>query len=821
MKSDEPRIETLIESLTLEEKVSLCAGSGPWHTTAVPRLGIPALKVSDGPNGVRGDGISGTRAACFPVGSALAATWNPDLIGAVGRALAEEAKTKGVGIVLGPTVNLHRHPLAGRNFECYSEDPYLTARIAVAFIRGVQHDGVGACVKHFVCNDSEFERLSISSEVSERALRELYLVPFEAAVREADVRAVMSAYNRINGTHASSHAPLLRDILKQEWGFPGLVISDWGAATETIANANGGLDLEMPGPPRTMGNALLTAVRDGHVEEAVVDDKVRRLLTTLDACGSLDAKAPEAEERSEDRPEHRALARRVAAESIVLVKNQGVLPLDPARIKRLAVIGPNAERAQIQGGGSSIVVPHYEVHPLAALAERLGSDVEILHEPGCRIDKYLPPLDPASLRPAGGEARPGLRLEYWNGPVGDGTPVETRIVRRCRAFWSGEFSPRVDGRHFGARYSGHFTAETSGVYAFGLQSAGPSWLYLDDQLLIENASNSEPGDGFFGHGSSERRTEISLQKGETYGFRVDFQRDPALPDAGIQFGMLPPQAPDGIERAVAAACRADAVLLVVGTSGEWETEGNDRRDLSLPGRQNELIERVLEARPDAVVALNVGSPVTLDWLENCRALLQLSFGGQELGHALTDILFGDINPSGRVPTTWPVRLEDTPAFPHYPGAEGRVAYGEDLWMGYRAYDTRGIEPLIPFGHGLSYTEFEYSDLRVPESTRAGQAIEVSIRVANLGTRSGQEVVQLYVRSLRSPFDRPDKELRAFAKIELESGQEERLLFRLAPRAFEAWDEDTGDWTLRPGDREIIVGASSRDLRARAPLRIIG
>ncbi len=819
MTKSEPRIETLLAALTLDEKVSLCAGSGPWHTTPVPRLGIPALKVSDGPNGVRGDGISGATAACFPVGAALAATWNTDLIGAVGEAVAEEARSKGAGVVLGPTVNLHRHPLAGRNFECYSEDPHLSARIAVAFIRGVQDSGVAACVKHFVCNDSEFERHSISSEVSETALRELYLVPFEAAVREAGVRSVMSAYNRINGVFASSHTELLRDILKSEWGFPGVVISDWGAALETVANATGGLDLEMPGPARCWGDALVRAVRNGQVDEALVDDKVRRLLGLLSSCGALDAPDEKTDERSEDRPEHRVLARRVAAESIVLLRNQGVLPLDPSQLRRLAVVGPHAERAMIQGGGSSIVAAHYEVHPLAALRERLGERVEIVHEPGLRIDKFVPPLDRARLRPADGQDRPGLLLEYWNGDIGQGSPVETRVVGRCRAFWSGRFSPHVDPKDFAARYSGTFSPEASGEYTFGLQSAGASRLYIDDALLIDNTSGQEPGDGFFGRGSAERRAGIQLQAGETYGFRVEFRTDAALRDAGIQFGALPPEPADGIERAVAAARSADAVLVLVGTSGEWESEGNDRRSLALPGRQDELVRAVLAACPDAVVGLNVGSPVSLDWLEECRALLQISFGGQELGNALADVILGEVNPAGRLPTTWPARLEDTPAFPHYPGEDGRVHYGEELLVGYRWYDTRGIEPLLPFGHGLSYTDFAYSDLQVPEEVRAGEAIEVSIRVANVGERSGQEVVQLYLRSLQSPFIRPQKELRAFAKILLAPGQEETVHFSLPRRAFECWDEDKGGWQIEAGEREIEVGASSRDIRARAPLRV--
>jgi beta-glucosidase len=645
-------------------------------------------------------------------------------------------------------------------------------------------------------------------------------VPFEAAVREADVRAVMSSYNRINGTFASSHAGLLRTVLKDEWGFGGLVISDWGAALETVANANGGLDLEMPGPARSMGDALLAAVRDGHVAEAVVDDKVHRLLATLAFCGALGADASPSEERSENRSEHRALARRVAAESIVLLRNQGVLPLDPAKLGRLALIGPNAARAVIQGGGSSIVAAHYETHPLAALRERLGEGVEIIHEAGLRIDKFVPPLDRAQLRPAGDEDRPGLRLEYWNGELGQGPPVETRVVGRCRAFWSGRFSPRVDPHHFAARYSGTFTPEASGEYTFGLQSAGASRLYIDDVLLIDNARSQEVGDGFFGRGSSERRAGIGLEQGEAYAFRVEFQSDPALPEAGIEFGALPPQPEDALVRAVEAARSADAVVLIVGTSGQWETEGNDRRDLELPGRQDELVRRVLAVCPDAVVALNVGSPVALDWLEECRALLQISFGGQELGNALADVLLGDVNPAGRLPTSWPARLEDTPAFSHYPGEGGRVQYAEELLVGYRWYDTRGIAPRLPFGHGLSYTEFAYRDLRAPETARSGDAVDVSIRVANVGDRPGQEVVQLYLRSLRSPFVRPDKELRAFAKIHLAPGQEETVRFTLERRAFESWDAAAGGWKLEAGEREIVVGASSRDIRARRALRIV-
>jgi beta-glucosidase len=364
------RIEELLSAMTLEEKVSMVAGSGMWHSTPVERLGIPALKMTDGPNGARGDNVSGATSACFPVGSALASTWNVDLIEEVGKALGQEAKTKGAQVLLGPTINIHRTPLGGRNFECYSEDPYLTSRLAVHFTQGVQSEKVSACLKHFVCNDSEFERHTISSEVEERPLREIYLAPFEAGVKEAGALSVMSSYNKVNGTYAASHKDLLTGVLKDEWGFEGFVVSDWGGSLETIGNANGGLDMEMPGPARIMGKKLVAAIKAGEVDEATIDDKVRRILRVLIWSGKMDAPEEPAEE-SVDRSEHRSLARQAASEAMVLLKNEDVLPLVASKIKKLAVIGPNAKKGQIQGGGSSGVTPHYQSHPLDALQSAL------------------------------------------------------------------------------------------------------------------------------------------------------------------------------------------------------------------------------------------------------------------------------------------------------------------------------------------------------------------------------------------------------------------------------------------------------------------
>jgi beta-glucosidase len=808
------RIEKLLAEMTLEEKVSMAAGSDAWHSTGVGRLGVPTIKMTDGPNGARGDAQSGCSAVCFPVGSALAATWNPDLLEQVGTALGQEALSKGAQVLLGPTVNIHRTPLGGRNFECYSEDPFLTARMAVAFVKGVQSQGVGCSVKHFVCNDSEFERFTISSEVGERALREIYLVPFEAAVKEAGVWSVMAAYNRIGGTYACAHRELLTDILKREWEFEGFVVSDWGASKNTREDAVAGLDLEMPGPARIMGEQLLAAAKAGEVDEATIDDKVRRLLRVTILSGRMDD-PEEKQEQSLDRPEHRALARRAATESMVLVKNRGVLPLDARALRSLAVIGPNAALGQIQGGGSSGVKPHYEVHPLEAIREHLGQSVSVRHEPGCRLEKWVRPFEVEQLRPTTGEDGPGFSLEYWDNRSFEGEPIVRRVVHGCRAAWFGGVPNDVGTRDFSARYSATFTPARSGAHTFGLMSTGLSRLLLDGHTIIDNWSSQRPGDGFFGHSSAEERAEVELRAGRSYEIRVDFEPPAELSTPGIQFGVTPPEPEDLMELAVAAARDADAAIVVVGTSRDWETEGNDRTSMELPGRQPELIAKVCAANPNSVVVTNAGSPIAMDWLDRVPALLHAWFPGQEFGHALADLLFGDANPSGKLPTTFPVRLQDTPAFTNYPGENNQVVYGEGLFVGYRWYDARDITPRLPFGHGLSYTSFAYGELSVAPEARAGEPIEASLEIANRGERAGQEVVQLYVRDPLSRLARPEKELKAFAKVSLEPGQSTRVSFVLDDRALACWDPSTSAWVAEPGEFELLAGSSSRDIRSRA------
>jgi beta-glucosidase len=865
------RIEELLGLMTIEEKVAMLAGSAMWYTTPVERLGIPAIKVTDGPNGARGGGsfAGGLTSACFPVGIALAATWNTELVERVGQALGEEARTKGAHILLAPTVNIHRSPLSGRNFECYSEDPYLSARIAVAYVKGVQSQNVGTAIKHYVCNDSEFERNTISSEVGERALREIYLPPFKAVVQEAHTWSVMASYNKVNGTYASENPYILTDILRKEWGFEGLVMSDWLGTQSTAASVNAGLDLEMPGPPVWRGEKLLRAFQAGEVDEATIDQRVRRLLGIIIKSGAFED-AADRPERAVDQPEHRALARQAAAEGIVLLKNEGnVLPLSTDKVKSLAIIGPNARVARIMGGGSSHVTPHYAVTPFDGIVNKVGDAVKVGFEVGCTNHKLLPLIPPAWLTPAAGQAaqgapspaergrvgvgvapspaergrvgvgvasspvergRVGVGVEFFNNDDLSGAPVKTILAETTELAWLGEFAPEVNAAAFSARLTGQFTAPQSGRYTFGLSSAGLSRLYVDGQEVIDSWTEQRPGESFTGTGSAELTFEIDMAAGQTCDLRVEYSKRSAVPFASLRLGCLPPIPQDAMDRAAALAAASDVALVFVGLSDEWESEGFDRPDMELVGDQVALIEKVAAANANTVVVLNTGSPITMNWLDKVAAVVQAWFPGQECGHAIADVLFGDVNPSGRLPQTFPRRLEDNPAYINYPGENGRVHYGEGIFVGYRYYDKKKVVPLFPFGYGLSYTTFAYRNLRLSASevapspvergrvgvgVDADEGLQVSVDVQNTGARAGQEVVQLYVRDLESSLMRPEKELKAFAKVSLEPGETKTVALTLNRESLAYYDDGERQWVAEAGEFEVLVGSSSRDIRASA------
>ncbi|MEE1563451.1 MAG: glycoside hydrolase family 3 C-terminal domain-containing protein [Acidimicrobiales bacterium] len=836
-------IDALLADLTVEEKAALMTGRGIWDANPVERLGIPALRVTDGPNGARGAGLvgTGTPALCIPCGSALGATWDRNLVEELGAALAAETRARACHVLLAPTVNIHRTPLGGRNFECYSEDPVLTGRTAAAFIRGVQGGGVGTTIKHFVANDSEFERNSIDSVVPDRALREVYLRPFEIAVSEAEPWGLMGSYNRVNGTFACENRWLLTEVLRDEWGFDGIVVTDWFAAKSTAAMAGSGLDLEMPGAGRFYGPALVAAVEAGEVDGALLDAAARRLLTLLERTGAFDdpLDRPEVEL---DEPAHRALARRASAGSMVLYRNEGVLPFDAESIATLAVIGPNAADAMLMGGGSAALVPQHATSPLEAITARLGGDRQVRYEPGAFTERTTRPVRLRQL--TGADGSPGFTVEYFDGPAWEGEPRRVATGRDGRLF-------TTDGAPFSFRAVARLTPEETGEHALTLVQAGRARVLVDGGVLLDGFTDPPPlGEAFFGMGSVEVEAGMTLVAGETVEVVVEYSSDDSAFLHGAQVGLRPPVVDDLMDRAVEVAAEADAVVLVVGTNDDWETEGRDRESMDLPGSQPELIRRVCAANPRTVVVVNAGSVVTMDWAEEAPAVLQSWFGGQEMGDALVDVLFGDAEPGGRLPTTVPHRLEDTPAFTSYPGEAGLVHYAEGVFVGYRWYEARDIEVAYPFGHGLGYTTFSWGDVRLGEVPSAaeladGATVTATVAVANVGDRPGSEVVQCYVAHLDPVFARPPQELRGFAKVHLEPGETIDVSIELDHRAFAYWDpadpgytdrnhrvpvaaggghvghrEEAG-WYADPGDYEVRLGTSSADIRAVLELTLAG
>ena len=801
------RIEKLISELTLEEKVSILSGSSAWHTTAVPRLNIPRIKMTDGPIGARGDSVSGATSACFPSASCLSSTWDKEIVEEIATAIGMEAKSKDADVLLGPTINLHRHPLGGRHFECYSEDPILTGELATSYVKGVQSVGVSACLKHFVGNDTEYQRHFVSSNIDERTLRELYLLPFEMGVKAGSL-SVMSAYNQLNNTFCSSHDEILNKILKEEWNFPGYVVSDWGAAQDTIGNANGGLDCEMPGPARSWGENLIKAVNKGKVKEETVDDKVRRILRIADFTGRLD-NPEEKPEKSIDLEDDRLLIRKTGSEGMVLLKNQNILPLDRSKIKKLAVIGPNALKGQYLGGGSASLNPHYVVHPYEGIKSNISEETELKYAKGCHTYKFLPAI-PTNLF----KENDGFKVDFYNGQEFEGSPIETKILKGNKFWAMGGFGLDIVAQSerpsLSVRFSGEIQPEYNGEYDFEIFSIGPSRLSIDGVNLIDNWTSQEPGDAFFGMGSAPRRNKIKFQKGKTYSLEIEYKWEGRFP--AVQIGMQAPDQFDLMDEATSLASESDAVILIVGTNSDWETEGNDRASLALPSNQDELIENICKVNKNTVVVLNTGSPCEMPWSENAEAILQCWFPGQEFGNSLSDILFGEVNPSGKLPTTFPHKISDTPAYSTYPGKDLQMDYEEGLFIGYRWYDKEKIKPLFPFGHGLSYTTFEYSNLRAvpPKGTSSVAAFEVDIR--NSGNIAGKEIVQGYVSVSNSQIDRPNKELKKFDKVFLEPGETKKVQFELSERDLSFWSIETQTWQVEPAEYIFEVGASANDIR---------
>ena len=810
----EAAAEAALRKLDLDAKARLLAGQDMWSLPALPEIGLTSLVMSDGPIGVRGvRWTADDPSVALPSPTALAATWDPELARRAGVLLAQEARRKGVHVLLAPTVNLHRSPLGGRHFEAYSEDPYLTGRIGVGYVEGVQSGGVGTTVKHFVANDAETDRFTVNNLISQRALRELYLAPFELIVENAHPWGIMTAYNSVNGTTMTEHRYLVNEILRGEWGFDGFNVSDWTAARSTAGAIEGGLDAAMPGPKTVYGEALARAVRDGEVEETTVDTAVRNVLRLAARVGILDGAEPVVAEAQLPSPvDGEALAREIARRSFVLVRNENdALPLKPGNT--VALLGAAARDARVLGGGSAIVFPPHVVSPLDGLTAALPEGA-LTYAVGADPNTELAAADKgfelrAVCRDAEGvvigtASAPGGQLRWMGADLPEGVTYDTLHTVEL----TGTFTPRDTGQHtFGIKGLGAFTLTVDGT------------TYYDD---VQRPLKDDPFSSFFG--APEPRARVDLTAGTpvevSLTYVVSFAENRDLKVIGFTLVHQEPQRdPDElIAEAVELARAADTAVVVVATTERVESEGYDRTDLQLPGRQDDLVHAVAAANPNTVVIVNSGSPVELPWRDEVAAVLLGWFPGQEGGAALADVLTGAHEPGGRLPTTWG-SLTDAPVTQVVPD-NGELPYTEGVFIGYRAWEKEGRSPSYPFGHGLGYTDWSYDAIEA-EGTR------VTVRITNSGTRHGREVVQVYLAPVEAPtgngigtdLERPARWLAGFAGVEAGPGESVDVVLELPRRSFEIWDETANAWAFVKGSYEIQAGRSITDRRVATTINV--
>lgn len=809
---DEKKINDTIAKMTLEEKIQMLSGSSMMASTPLARLGIPAFRMSDGPVGAHIPPPS----TAYGAGIGLAASWDPALAIQVGTQIGRDARSRGASYLLGPGVNIYRAPLNGRNFEYFGEDPFLASQIAVGYINGVQSQNVSATIKHYDANNSEYFRFTSDTVVSERALREIYLPVFEAAVKQAHVGSIMDSYNLINGVHATANYHLNVEIAKHQWGFPGVIMSDWTATHDGIAAANAGLDLEMPFGTYMNVKTLLPAVKEGKVKESDIDDKIRRILRNAYRFGwidhdPLDITIPRYNQQG------RVAALQNAREGVVLLKNQGnLLPLDPAKVKTIAVIGPDAFPAIPTAGGSGMVPTYSAVSTLTGISDRLGVNGSVLY------DRGIPKLSILSMRSGfsqfGDKFVPGLTVETFDNPKFEGKPVATRTemtastglnpldnpdfaemlnsitADQMAAFMNMGGPPRF------TRWTGYYFARASADFLVFVENQGQYRLSIDGKTVIDHAEIPK---------SAVAQTVLPLTPGP-HKVVLEILGAPQFGEGALKIGIAQ-QGTLVNQSAIDMAKKADAVIVAVGYDADVETEGADR-EFQLPPGQDELIEKIAAVNPNTIVTVTAGGSVDASrWIDHVAALLQNWYPGQEGGTGLSEVLFGDVNPSGRLPISWESKLSDNPSYAYYYPTPGTltVPYKDDIFVGYRGYEHNGVKPLFPFGYGLSYTTFKYSALDIQPGKSAGN-YEVSFDVTNTGSRSGADVAQVYVSEDHPSVPRPPQELKGFARVSLDPGQTRHVVVPLTPRSFTWFDEKSSSWHADAGSFTIHVSRSSAD-----------
>jgi len=821
-------LNAVLARLTLEEKASLLAGADMWETVPIPEKGVPKVKTSDGPNGARGASFAGdVTAACFPAACCVASTFDVNLAHRIGAALAEETQSKGARCLLAPTMCIHRHPLGGRNFESFSEDPYLTGKMASRVVSGCQDKGVAATIKHFAANEQETDRLSVDETVSERALREIYLKPFEIAVKEANPIAVMTAYNQVNGHHADSNEFLLKKVLRGDWGWDGLVMSDWGGTNSTAASLNAGLDLEMPGPTRwRKPEAVVEAVKKGEVSEETIDQRVLRVLGFLKRLGCFeDGSIPD--EKAINKPEHQSLIREAGSKGIVLLKNEKeILPLSKDKVagKKIALLG-YAKTGMAHGGGSAAVNAHYRITPWDALHEALGKDVEFSYAKGAHTFRFLPSIDDGVVDLNGGK---GFTHKIYE--PGQPEPVEVE---------HGYPNSDINVLNFrtldkSVTLEGTYTAPTTDSYYFTISALGPSKLLINDKLIYEQKENCRDAMGFLFGGAAAPEIKVPLVAGQQY--KINIFTSPPAPQEGVDLGIFAGRIglrtgymsaaehdKDLLAEAVEVAKAADVAVVFTGHETFWETEGQDQQSFNLPkdGSQDRLISGVAAANPNTIVVNSTGVAVAMPWLNEIQALVHTWFPGQEVGNSIADILTGRRNPEGHLTCSFPKRLEDCPAYGNFPGeydnGQLKVSYKEGVFVGYRHFDRLSPDKVnFPFGFGLSYTSFGFSDLSVRP---AGDDFDVAVKVTNTGAVAGATAVQIYVGSASPSSEDPIKALAAFSKVSLQAGEAATVTLKVTGRDIASWDEKSSRWEVKQGEYKFIVGRSAADVALESKMAV--
>lgn len=788
----------LVAKLSTEEKVRLLTGEDAWSAFALPSINMRKMVVSDGPTGVRGAAWDERDPSLsLPSASCLSSTWDRDALRTIGLLSASEGRRKGIDVVLGPTINLHRSPRGGRHFEAFSEDPYLTAELAVAYIKGAQDQGVGTCPKHYVANDSENDRFNMNSVVDEQTLRELYLLPFEAAVVEANAWSIMSAYNRTNGVTMTEN-DLLAHPLKDEWGFDGVVISDWTAVRSVDASANAAQDWAMPGPVGPWSQGLLEAVQAGRVSMAAIDDKVLRMLRMANRVGALQSE-PKAITTVEDA---RARIRAIAAEGMVLVRNTGILPLAPS-VESITVIGAHAHEGRIMGGGSATVLPFHPVHPLDGLRANAPTGVTVTSAKGFFISEDLEPFPIENLIAPNGSK--GVELTFL-GDDGETILVETRGASRFV-----NMDPAVAGITASTRVRTRFMASESGVHRFGTAGMGRIRISADGEELVDVTMPpaADPAAAFMNPPQEYIERDLSIGDTIDLEFWAESGRFPGLAFVSATIGYRAPRmsAQAEFDRAVAHARTSDVAIVVVGTTEVVESEGYDRENLLLPGNQNELVAAIAAVNPNTVVVVNSGSPVEMPWRNDVAAILLTWFPGEEMGNALADVIYGVVEPGGHLPTSWTKSLAEAPVSNTDPAPVTLdVEYTEGLNIGYRAYAATGTEPAYWMGHGLGYTTWERVAVDAPSAAACCENVTVSVTLRNTGERDGANVVQVYLRRRETGVRRPAHWLAGFARVNAAAGTSVTADIVLDARRFQHWGAE--GWTQEPGQFEIIVASDA-------------